>query len=324
MVNQQSKINTMEAAISLEHVKDELGVRIYKDANDLLYFAEEDEKLILAHFGSTQGFEKIMVYENFVYCLKVAGLFEIYLRKEKEWISYKPHKNAVSYDFYDEKPIAITDDYLILHTENSRMGEYACFSFELNDFIYSPYDRDNLGLFERNLEITSFRNQKAFIFSLDKLKLVFLLTSKTFVTIPVPEEYAKEAKDGEPRHFLFFCEKYAVLKYGYNHDPKFFVYSFVDSEYKNIDKEHDFRLAEKYWKPGGVICTKNHIALAFCSQTASPSVYYEVLSTETWESIEQKFETSISSPVFDEVSLENGDLILSYDFKNRVRVKILS
>jgi hypothetical protein len=299
----------MNISIPLQHVKDELGVSILKDANDLLYFCHNSDQPATSRHGSIYGYTKIQVYEKIITCSTVSGLFEVYIREKSGWLSYEPVHGREIFDFYEEKPIAITDDYLCLSVEGSRRDEYAFYIFKTGTFVPDNKNKNKIGLFSFSTPpiFTTIENQKAIIFHRDKRMIVFILDTGEFLSICAPEEYKKEVKETE---FHFICDKYAVFKFGYDFTPKFHIYSFEKKEYVNILKKHDSGLDEKYWRPFNILCTEEHVALCYKAMTKNESVYWEILSVENWKNTQRIFNLlPTTTYLFDSVRIEEGKLI---------------
>ncbi len=316
-------METKEISLKVEPVEVIKCIQLYKDANDFLYFEEKnDPGMIQDHWGGVSGFVSISIEDKYVKCEKHSGFFEVYLRDKKRWLSYQGN-NSENFEFYDEKIISSTESFLQLFVEQGRRNEYAIYLFNEDRFIPHFEDGTKLGLFDVCPDVTVFRKEKALFLSLhnEKRTAVYLIEKNEFVAIPYPLE---DKKEKQINVFLFIFDAYAVLKFGYDSAPKFHIFDFETRQYKDLNRDHDNRLDEKYWKPQGVGCAAEYIACGFLPKSGKDTLKFEweVFSIQTWERVTEKFETSLTTSFFSSVSVENGKMIISCEIKNTVSVTL--
>ncbi len=300
--------------ISLEFVKDEQGITLVKDANDLLYFSESSGELINDYHGGPRGFKKIEIYEKVVMCTRVLDFFQIWLRDKKKWLSYpkftdSPHQ---SFDFYEDKILSLTNDFIQLSTEGSPQHHYAIYLFNEDRFIMDgrKYHRGDLGYFKICEKIGTFRNESALFLSCNQGysspdKQVYLIKSNTFVTIPLPLGYQRDNEENTENIFSYVCGRYCLLVYG-NYPEKHFVYSF--------DKENYLSLCGETEKLIGSECTPDHYAGLIKYQT-SPDADWHVFNTATWEKLSFKFRLEVKTERFSGVVVTDGVMTILTDVK---------
>ncbi len=305
---------TVQLELRKERTED--GISVFKDDNDLLYFStREDGQIRLGPFGSPKGYKKITIYSRIVECETPGEIMQIFLRGNNTWFSYLCAKTRY-YEVYGS-PVVLNDDFMQIKIEGCDTQNYAIFLFKENCLVPAlDYSTTAYGDFNKCKEVFRFKDKPALLLSrglAPKSVALYLISENKFFSVPLPKKFKKEGKADMMSHFHFICSKYAVLRFGYDFKPEFFVCDLEAAEYVTIGNDA--------FKINQVCCTPEYFA-CFFTATSGLSDHWQVLSVQTWNPVEKTFHAEMTTNMFSEVSVENGKMLLSYEFKQKSQKSI--
>ncbi len=293
--------------LTLAFSKEEQGILLFKDSNELLYFSiEESKPIIEGPYGSPQGFKEIKVFEKIVQCTTVKDIFCVYLRGEGKWLKCKN-----SFDFYEGKIFSLTEDFIQLSVEGSSHDHYATYLFNEDRFVPNHIlEANGVGFFKKCEKTEIFNGEKVLFLSPDHGyrapdKMVYFIAENSFLTIPLPVKLQKEGSAKETNVFFFVAPKYVVLRYGSDFNRHFFVYNLETKSYLSLSEKGEIIMSVK--------CTDKYLACSV-KHNSSEDAYWKILNTDNWEEVKGKFKVDFSSSVFSEVEVEDGKMVVSFNF----------